>query len=527
MRRTMAFFIILAFLAINALIAPLVNASLIDQINRTFREVHGRNPTAAEWTYWAQRVQSRDKTTYSALFGAISYQHAHRGIVNGAITKVTSTSPASASFKTDKKAYPSPHNPNFLPDGTLVKSPTKPEVFYIQNGKKSWILPNILDRWLGENHYFKQGIIITVTDADLARYPQTSSVNPLYVGKVLLHPNGTKYYIDDKLRKRPLSDSVRKVLKFPSGNLYSTTAAHLNEFKTGPAITRTDMYPGGMVVYSGPFHGGKIWRIEEGAGGKITKRLYLSDYFYEADGYPDESQRAPVDDTMLARHTRGANIATYKDGWLVGISNNIFVTQGGKLRRIGSPSLFAAMGYSNANVLTRHPEFLKLIPQDTPISAFKTIVTDGVTTAIVPAPTPSMANNLTRVRPHIRALINEINDLLLITFDRDVTTTENKFWVDYVYQGEVNNRADLIAAMQTAKEIGRNPARTPRDTPVSLDKLKFHWFPYLFYYTHQKEPSEDDQEYWYSRIKEGDRDTINKLGSTIQWLKDTSGATRR
>lgn len=521
--------VIPSFLTLALLLPLSARAALIDQVNQAFRQVYGRTPTTTEWSYWAGRVQRKEKTTYDALVGAMAFQKAQQGGASTAspvTTTVASSASSVSTWKTSRSAYPSSHNPNFLPDGTLVKSASKPQVFYIQNGNKSWVLPSIIDRWLGENHYFKHDIIITVSDEDLARYPQTKSVNPIYSGKVLQAPNGAQYFIDDKLRKRPISASVRAAYKMPAGNLYPASNVHLAEFATGPAITDTSKYPGGMIVYTGPYHGGRFWKIEEAAGGKLTKRLYLTDYIYEADGNPDETLRAPAVDAILARHERGPNIEKYPDGWVVGLNSQIFIVQSGALRHIASPEIFAAMGYKSKYVLTVFPEFLKKYPRGNGVTAFKSIVASGATVS-GPAPAPNAAVNLTKVRPAIRAIIADMNNIYYSVFDKDVTASENKFWVDYVYNGEVSTKADLIAAMKRAKTTGNKPSRTSRTAVLAESKLESHWFPYLFYFVHQKEPSTDDKSYWYGRIQPGDRDTIEKLGGTIQWIKENLGSTRR
>lgn len=425
-----------------------------------------------------------------------------------------------------KTAYPSIYNPDFYPDGTLIKSPTSGNTYYVWGGKKSWVLPSILNRWLGENHYFKHDIIVTISDAELAKYPQRSSVNPIYVGKILQAPNGQQYYIDDKYRKRPISNAVRTKFNVPGNNLYSTSTAHIGEFATGPALTGNE-YPGGYIVYDGPYHGGRFWKIEEIAGGKLVKRLFLSDYIFEASGYPDESQRSPVIPAIFAKHTRGENIERYPDGFTVGIGNNIYLVQSGALRLITSPAVFAALGYKAKYIQKEHPEFLKRYPHGYAVSAFRTVVDGNSAKRGGPAAAPSASTSLIKVRPAIRALINEVNTLYIQAFDIDVTVSENKFWVDYVYNGEVTTKTDLLAAMKTSKEIGKKPSRTSRTAAISTDKLKSHWLPYLFYFVWQKEPSTEDREYWYSRIQSGDRDTIEKLGGTIQWMKDNLGATRK
>ncbi len=502
------------------------HAALINEVNMAFQEIHGRDPSFEEWRYWAERVQRQEKTTYAALVGAIAYQYARSGGSPSQTTSVVSSVPSASGFLTSISSYPSPHNPDFYPDGTLIKSPSSGNVYYIWGGKKSWVLPSILNRWLGENHYFKHDIIITVSDTDLARYPQRSSVNPVYVGKILQAPSGQQYYIDDKLRKRPISAAVRTKFNVPGNNLYTTSTAHIAEFATGPALTGNE-YPGGYVVYDGPYHGGRFWKIEEIAGGKLVKRLFLSDYIYEASGYPDESQRSPVVAGIFAKHTRGENIERYPDGFTVGIGTSIYVVQNESLRLITSPSIYAALGYHAKYVQKEYPEFLRRYPHGNAIRAFRTIVDGSLVQAGSPAPAPSTSASLLKVRPAIRTLISEVNTLYIQVFDKDVTISENKFWVDYVYNGEVKTKTDLIAAMTTARQINKKPSLTSRTAAISLDKLKSQWFPYLFYFVWQKEPSAEDTAYWYSRIQSGDRDTIEKLGGTIQWTKDNLGVTRR
>lgn len=425
-----------------------------------------------------------------------------------------------------KQFYASPHNINFLPEGTLIKAATGGPVYYLQNGRRSMVLPGILDRWLGENHFFKPDIIHTLAAAEVASYPPTASVNKLYIGKVLRAPDGTQYYIDNKLRKRKLSAAVRVKLKFPAGNLYPTSAAHLNEFKSGSELTG-EKQPGGMVIYDGPWHGGRMWKIEEETGGTLVKRLYLSDYLYETDGYPDESQRVPVDAKELARYPRGANFERYPDGWVVGMGTSVYVVQGGTLRLVASPELFTALGYQQKHILKVFPEFLKRYPKGQPIAAFKKIVAQSaITNNTGPAAAPNAANNLSKVRPAVRTVIASINTTFLRAFDREPSVAENKFWVDYVYNGEINTQTEVEAAMRRAAKTKKNPARTPRNESLDRELLKTKWLPYSFYFVHQREMDETERSYWEGRI-EADRDTIEKLGGTIQWLKDTTGQSHK
>ncbi len=436
-------------------------------------------------------------------------------------------------FVADPAYYPSTLNPNFLPNGTLVKTAKSPTVYYVKDGTKSMVLPRIVELWLKEAHYFKGDLIVTISDADMARYKVVKSVNPLYIGKILQAPDGKQYFIDDKLRRRPLSAAVRKALGYPSRNVYPASQAHINEFAAGAAITKTDVHPGGTVMYEGAYHGGTIWRIEENSKGQLTKRLYLQDYLYEAEAYPWSGQILPVTKAELARYPRGPHIERYVDGWVVGLNGKTYVVQKGTLRQIASPQIFAAMGYNKKYTLTVFPEFLKKYPIGTPIAAFKNIKAPA---ASAPAPKPasssssgtsSTSGKYPELRPAARALIGQINDLFLPIYDRDPSAAENVFWTDFVYKGEVGTKEALVAAMQKAKSTGKRPVITSRTAPLSKEALKGKWFSYLFYFVWHKEPTAEAKAYWYGRIDKGDWTTIEGLGGTMRYIQETTGKTHK
>ncbi len=422
-------------------------------------------------------------------------------------------------FLADPSYYPSSLNANFLPNGTLVKTAASGTVYYIKDGTRSMILPRILEVWFQEAHYLKSDLITTISDADMKLYVQTKSVNPLYIGKILKHPDGRQFFIDDKLRKRPISGSVRAALRFPGRNSYPTSAAHLDEFPTGLPITRTDIHPGGTVMYNGLYHGGTVWRIEQGSDGVLRKRLYLQDYIYETEGYPWSGQIMSVSDAELARYARGTNIERYPDGVVVSLNNKRYVVQKGRLRHIASQTLFDAMGYKQKYALTVYPEFLRRYPVALPIAAFKKIV--------VPVSASSVTTTVTtaypELRPAARDAIARINDLFLVTYDRQITADENRFWLSYVYRGEVGTKEALLLSMQKAKSTGVRPALTSYTASISRDLLKSKWFPYLFYFVWRAEPSGAAKAYWYGRIDAGNWSTIEGLGGTIRYMKDTLG----
>lgn len=425
------------------------------------------------------------------------------------------------------KNWASPLGKDFLYNGALVRAIDTGLIYYIKDGKRSLVMKSVADKWFQEAHYFKSDVLIKLNATDLARYPETAAVNPLYIGKILQAPDGKQYFIDNLLRRRPISAAVRGALHYPSRNLYPTTVTHIAQFKLGPTITRTDVHPGGTVMYYGPYHGGTVWQIEEDALGTLSKRLYLQDYIYETQSYPWSSQILPVDQAELDRYKRGLNIDKYPNGWVVTLDGNMYLVQNGTLRLL--PDVIRkAMGYNASYVLGVFPEFLRKYPRGEAILAFKTVTASVPASALTTsAPAPNVSSTYIKVRPEIRTLISQVNDIYLVIYDKQITVTENQFWVNYLYNGEVNTKAALEAAMSKAKVTGVKPPLTSRTAVLSPDILKSKWFPYLFYFVHQLEPSDADKAYWYGRIDSGDRNTIEKLGGTLQYIKDTTGGTRK
>ena len=53
------------------------DTSLVSKINSIHRAAYDRNPSASEHAYWLGRVNSGDKSSVSALLGAMQYHRAH------------------------------------------------------------------------------------------------------------------------------------------------------------------------------------------------------------------------------------------------------------------------------------------------------------------------------------------------------------------------------------------------------------------------------------------------------------------
>lgn len=425
--------------------------------------------------------------------------------------------------------YPSTNGRDKLPEGVLIQAVGKPEVYVIRGGKKSPIHRPILDRWLAEAHYFKHDVIVQLPAAELTKYQTASPRNTFFMGRILT-AGGPRYFIDDPLRRRPISPAVQAALKYPSRILYTVPQGILDAFPEGPAITRTDRHPGGTVMYHGPYHGGVVYLIR----GDDTKHEFLQDYIYETMGFPWSSQILPVSTEELARYKRGAHLTTYPDGWIVGKDTLLYLTQGGKLRWIASKAIFNALGYNPKYVLRVFPQFFRQYGGGEPITAFKTVTAtvsdDAVRTAYAavgvaaPGTTTGIAASL-RVPPEVRRLIENVNAFFLQIYDRNPTAEENRFWVDYLYKGEAQTEAAFLAALKSAKASGARPTITSRDAVLPQEQL-LRYVNFLFYYVFGRFPDESEKTFWDSRVTSGLRKTITDLGGNMQYLKE-QGLTKR
>lgn len=490
--------------------------------------------------------------------------------------------------------FPSAYGTSKLPDGFLIQATGGTDVYVIQGGKKSLIHRPILDRWLKEAHYFKHDVIVKLPTSELAKYPDTMSRNTFSMGRILTSGGG-RFFIDDKLRRRPITPAVQAALKYPSRNVYTVPSNILNAFPEGPAVTRTDRHPGGTVMYHGAYHGGVVYLIR----GDDTKHEFLQDYAYETMGFPWSSQILPTTAAELKRYKRGTHISTYPDGWMLGIGGNRFLVAGGKARWIASKALFDALGYNPKYVLTVFPEFFQNYSAGLPITAFKgaragisqasadraasllkssggfeglsaetqkllsevnrlflevydrnpsreenkfwvnyisaqkprsaralqQVMAEARDSGTLPSlPAATSVSDL-RVPPESRRLIQNVNGFFLRVYDRNPTPAENQFWVDYLYKGEAQTEADLLAALKSAKTTGARPSITSRDAELPPEQL-LTYVDFLFYFVFGRFPDGDEKAFWESRVTSGLRKTITDLGGNMQYLKDL-GLTKR
>ncbi len=346
--------------------------------------------------------------------------------------------------------FPSTRGADRLPDGFLVQATTGGTVYQLVSGKKSPILPAIFDRWVREMHYFEADVVVRLPASELARYQDGPPHNTYYWGKILT-AGSQRYYIDDQYRKRPISAAVQAALKYPSRNAYDVPASFLAQFQDGPSITRTDVHPGGTVMYLGPYHGGILYLIRGGT----TKQEFLSDYVYEAMGFNWSSQILPVSKEEITRYKRGVHLSTYPDGVVVGARGKKFLVQGGKLRWIANDALFQALGLNPKYVFTVLSQYFKNYGVGQPVTAFKRVrvnVAASTNAAVGVAGSSSAPGALSKLPASKQALMKNVNSIFLQVHDRNPTPAENRYWIAYINDHDPGSEAALAKAMEARKK---------------------------------------------------------------------------
>lgn len=420
--------------------------------------------------------------------------------------------------------FPSPYGKDKLPEGFLIQAQGGSEVYVIRGGKKSLIYRPLLDRWLKEAHYFKHDVIVKLPAAELARYPDTTPRNAFYQGHILT-TGGPRYFIDDTLRRRPISSAVQAALGYPGRNVYQVSSSVLNAFPEGPPVTRTDRHPGGTVMYHGAYHGGIVYLIR----GEDTKHEFLQDYVYETMGFPWSSQILPTTAAELARYRRGAHLSTYPDGWIIGIGGNSFLVAGGKLRWIAGKAIFDALGYNPRYVLTVFPEFFKNYPVGPPVTAFKGVrVNTSQASADRAASLLGAPGGFEGLSDEQQKLLAQVNQLFLEVYDRNPGREENKFWVSYISAKKPRTARALQQVMAKAKDTGALPklpaaaeatpglTRVPPAVAKLIRNVNLH-----FLTIYDRNPTPAENKFWVDYLYKGEAQTERAFVAALKRAKVT------
>lgn len=233
------------------------------------------------------------------------------------------------------------------PNGSLLQSKETGIIYLIKNSKKRAFTS------LGSlvaNYDINK--VISVGEDVLDQYPDGIKIYfPNYT--LLQGPSGTIYlYINGK--KRGISSQeIFRQLGYNPEEVIPATEAELSRIPDGPAITETDIYPGGML-YQDNISGG-IFYIDEN---KIRHAIYSKEILTSSFASLPIISKSPAEINIY----KLGDPAKFKDGELITSpkSKSIYIIDNGKKRPFKSSKVFKKLGYHFKNVIITKKKILDL-----------------------------------------------------------------------------------------------------------------------------------------------------------------------
>jgi len=225
------------------------------------------------------------------------------------------------------------------PDGSLLQAEGDDDVYLISDGAKRLIESKAVFASL-----FDIKDVITVSSSDIESYDNGVSV--AYPNFSLVQARGDRYVymlVDDTKRRFASTDLIAKT-GLQEDEIMSIDRDDLDEYKAGPDITETTLYPTGILFQDQVSKA--IYYVLSGRKSLVTTTEILNANF---QGLPIQK----IDPAELDRYMEGAAL-TLPDGILIKVKglSTVYVISDGKRLPIFSGEIFERMGYKWANVVT-------------------------------------------------------------------------------------------------------------------------------------------------------------------------------
>ena len=233
------------------------------------------------------------------------------------------------------------------PEGSLIKSSDRPEVYVVKNGLKRHIASySVLVSRFDEN------LISIIDQATIDNIPEGSPIKyPNY--SLLLIDGGRFLIVDDTIRPFDSLEAFRS-LGFQEEELVKAEYSDLTSYTYGDTITKYTQYPTGRLIQI----------IESGS------YFYLQDqyrYFVHPDLLNMQFKRYPIYKAHADEVSglRDGGFQTISDGYLVRTQDDarIYLISNGTKRWIHSEEAFSSFGWSLDKVLEVDSNLLDLIPE--------------------------------------------------------------------------------------------------------------------------------------------------------------------
>jgi hypothetical protein len=230
-----------------------------------------------------------------------------------------------------------------FPNGSILKSADKPEIWLIENGQKRHFA-----NWSAFASRFRPEQIVTATATEINNYASGDEIKFANYSLVKT-PDNKMYLLVDK-EKRPFGSlAIYKKIGFNPEELESATEADLASYKLGKTITATSTYITGALLKDSKTN--EIFYVENGTKAAVDKVLLETKY---------AGQKIIPKTTKELKALAVASPILLDDGILVKTSSypTIYLISDGKKRPFASDLVFQNLGYNAQNVITVSSQFL-------------------------------------------------------------------------------------------------------------------------------------------------------------------------
>lgn len=234
-----------------------------------------------------------------------------------------------------------------FPNGSILKSANKPEVWLIENGKKRHFT-----NWASFISRFRDSQIVIATDEEINQYASGAAIK--FANYALVQTPDKQAYLLVGNEKRPFESlDTYKRIGFNPEELEAATEAELAGYIVGKKITTASTYITGALLEDSS--NANIYYVENGMKHLVDKALVATKYeaWTITKKTSKELNAIPSgDDIML------------DEGSLVMTANypKIYLISDGKKRPFASETTFQKLGYNKDNVITVSSQFLYNYP---------------------------------------------------------------------------------------------------------------------------------------------------------------------
>lgn len=234
-----------------------------------------------------------------------------------------------------------------FPNGSILKTSDKPEVWLIENGQKRHFA-----NWASFISRFHSEQIVTASDEEINYYPSGADIK--FANYALVKTPKEKMYLLVNKEKRPFeSMATFKKIGFNSEELELASEEELAGYFLGKTITASSKYITGALLQNNK--NAEIFYVENDSKHPVDEVLIGTKYVNKVitKVSPKELEAFTLGDPILL-----------DDGSLVMTSNypRIYLISDGKKRAFITNEIFKTLGYDEKNVIISSSQFLYNYP---------------------------------------------------------------------------------------------------------------------------------------------------------------------